>query len=160
MITIKSNEVMADIRSVAFLEEELHPELDLHRRHEMADICEQDNVERVWRVLGIAVAEVRVALIRILKPEKAILPQNLLQRPAAWRFPFLFPISKTLKIFLREKIHEYLVAAVMADRTATIIPPASAVWQRRMEDALGALCGIGNTVRPPASPARRPLFPF
>ena len=160
MITMKTIEVLDDVRSAAFLESELHPEHDRHRRHEMADICECDNVERVWRVLGIAVAEVRMALLRILKPEKIMLPVNTLQRPSVWQFRFLFPISKTIMIFLREKIHEYLVAAVMADRTATIIPAASAIWQRRMEDAIGELRGINNTMRPPGTPARRPLFPF
>lgn len=160
LLTIVGREVMDDVRAAAFLESELHPELDRHRRHEMADICERDNVERVWRVLGVAVAEVRVALIRILESEKALLPVNLLQRPAAWRFRFQFPIPKTIMIFLREKIHEYLVAAAMADRTATIIPAASAIWQRRMEDAISELRGISNTMRPPGCPARRPLFPF
>ena len=48
-LVIKSGEVLTDIGSAGWLEQELHPELDRHRRHQMADICEPDNAERVWR---------------------------------------------------------------------------------------------------------------
>lgn len=160
ILTIKSVEVMADVRSAAWLEQELQPQLERHRRHQMADICERDNVEGVWRILGVAVAEVRLALLRLLTPQEDTWLSNDLERPGSWTFGFRFALAPDVMEFLKQKIHEYLVAAVMADRTAVIIPSASAVWQTRAVTALADLRGTAATARPPYAPVRRPLWPM
>lgn len=151
---------MADLRSAAWLEQELHPELDRHRRHQMADICETGCIERVWRVLGIAVAEVRIALLRIIRPSGCRHAANELERPSIWRFAFRFPLPPDVVSFLKEKIHEYLVASVMAERAAVIIPQCSRIWEERAEEARSSLKGIAATMRPPYAPVRRPLWPL
>ena len=160
MMTIKSSEILADVRSAAWLESELHPELDRHRRHEMADICEEGNVENVWRVLGISVAEVRLELSRILLNEKRVAPCNELERPAKWYFRFIFRLPSATLSFIKEKTHEYLVARVMAERTAVIMPDASGVWKERAKRALSSLSGVSSTIRLPYGPVRRPLWPL
>ena len=159
-LCIKSNEVIDDVKAAAWLESELHPELNRHRRHEMADICEPGNIERVWRTLGIAESQVRIALIRILKSTKHTLNVNTLNQPDKWEFKFLFAVSDTVKGFIREKIHEYMVAAVMADRCDTLIPSAAQVWRRRQEEALSALRSIAATTHPHSAPVTRPLWPL
>lgn len=159
-LCIESRELLDDIRAAAFLESELHPELDRHRRHEMADICETDNIERVWRVLALADAQVRLTLSRILHQQDAIPLANELRRPATWHFRFRIAISTIELGFLREKIHDYMVASAMADRTAVIIPEASSVWRERHEAALLALQNLAATARNSSRPVRRPLWPL
>lgn len=159
-LCISSEEVLADIGSAAWLEQELHPEVDRHRRHQMADICQRDNVERVWRVLGAAVAEIRLSLLIILLPRGDLVPVNELERPDRWTFTFTEVLAPDTLAFLKEKIHEYLVAAVMADRTAVIIPGASAVWHTRGGEALMALREVAATAVSRLRPVRRPLWPF
>lgn len=154
---ILSREVIDDIRSAAWLESELHPELDLHRRHEMADICERGNVERVWRVLGLSMAEARMALSPLLADPRKVLEENILQDPKEWRVDFREPLSSTLRLYIREKIHEFLMARTMADRCAVIIPRAAPVWADRAEGALSSLAEAATSL--PAF-ARRPLSPF
>lgn len=155
-LIIKSEEVLADVRSAGWLEQELHPELDRHRRHQMADICEADNVERVWRVLGVSVAEVRFAMLKVLRPMALLLPANVPERPEAWTFSFAVSPGTDALSLLKEKIHEYLVASVMAERCAVIIPEAAPVWRGRAVEALAALreasCPMGR--------ARRPIWPM
>lgn len=157
---IKANEVLADVRSAAWLEQELHTDADRHRRHQMADICEEGNIEHVWRVLGVAVAEVRFGLSKLMQPEKYISHDNDLQRPDVWRFRFLFRLPAPTASYLREKIHEYLVARVMAERTAVIIPEASGIWQLRAEEALASLRLLAATTGPSLASVRRPLWPY
>lgn len=157
-ITIKAGEVMADVRSAGWLEQELHPEADRHRRHQMADICEEGNVEHVWRVLGIRVAEVRLALSALLLPETFSPEDDELQQREEWEFRFRSQLTEMTATYLREKIHEYLVAGVMADRTAVILPEGSAVWQLRASEALASLRSISATAG--VGTARRPLWPF
>lgn len=159
-IAIKASEVFADLRSAAWLEQELHSDLDRHRRHQMADICETDNIEHVWRVLGVAVAQIRLALGKILLPETDPPSDDTLRQPTDWQFRFLFPLPVATVSFIREKIHEYLVATVMADRTAVIIPSASPIWQVRVEETLSAMQLLVATSHAPLSPARRPLRLF
>lgn len=159
-ICINSEEVLADIRSASWLEQELHPELDRHRRHQMADICEPDNADRVWRVLGVSIAEIRLELLRIIRPPARSIRVDELVCPEEWIFSFLFTLPPDVVSFLREKIHEYLVAAVMADRTEVIIPQCAYIWRERAQEARSALRGIAATARPPYSPARRPMWPM
>lgn len=159
-LCIKSSEVLDDVKAAAWLESELHPELNRHRRHEMADVCEPGNIERVWRTLGIADSQVRIALIRILKPPKHTVPLNALNQPESWGFKFLFSVSNAVVGFLRDKIHEYMVAAVMADRCDTIIPTAAPAWRSRREEALKALRSIAATTHPQSATVRRPLWPL
>ena len=159
MLCIKSEELLADIRSAAWLEQELHPELDRHRRHQMADICEEGSVERVWRVLGVSEAEIRYALLAVLRPRDGFIPVNQLERPECLSFSFLADLSADTLSLLKEKIHEYLVASVMADRTAVIIPGAATVWQTRAAEALAALREAAASSACRLRPVRRPLWP-
>ncbi len=159
-LCILLSEVLADIKSAAWLESELHSDLDRHRRHQMADICEEGNIERVWRVLGVSVAEIRFALQKILSSQKHMSPVNDLEHPEYWRFRFLYRLPKSTVSFIKEKIHEYLVASVMADRTAVIIPEAAGVWNLRVSAALEALQGAAAASRRDISPVRRPLWPL
>lgn len=142
---ILSCEVLADIRSAAWLESETHPECNLHQRHEMADICEKDNIERVWRVLGVCVAEIRMALKEILEPEIACEVHDLLERPSEWLFSFRRRLSAATAQLLKEKTHEFLVSRVMADRLGVLIPVSAQCWAERGADALLAIRGVAHT---------------
>lgn len=150
---------MADLRCASWLTSEINDPKNLHVRHEMADICEKDNIDAVWRVLGTAVTEIRVEMIRILEPQKWITIANELLTPESWEFSFKIKLPDSKETYLQEKIHEYLVAKVMADRTAAIIPAATAYWAERREEAIAGIrliaAGCINTGK-----ARRPLWPF
>ncbi len=159
-LCIHSKEVTDDIRSAAWLESELHPELDRHRRHQMADICEGENAESVWRVLGVSEAQLRLSMLRILLPQRRISHANDLRHPKCWKFRMRVSLPTPTICFIKEKIHEYMVASVMADRTAVIIPPASAIWQTRAAEVLTALSGVSATVMLPSGPVRRPIWPL
>ncbi len=157
---LSSQEILQDIKSAAWLESELHPDLDRHRRHEMADICEQGSIERVWRVLALSEAEIRLAMRRIFLPEPPLSTDNSLQTPDSWSFRLASPLPPSSFSFLKEKIHEFLVASVMADRTAVIIPEAAPVWQQRRDEALSSLREFASTSHSPFSPVHRPLWPL
>lgn len=160
MITLKADEVLADIRSAAWLEQELHSDLDCHRRHQMADICEPDNIDRIWRVLGLSIAEIRLDIQRILRPQEDNLSDNELESPEQWSFAFLFPLLPDVVSFLKEKIHEYLVAMAMADRTEVIIPQCAHIWRERASEARSALREAALTARPAHTRVSRPLWPY
>lgn len=125
----------------------------------MADICEKDSEERVWRVLGLTVAEIRHRLDCIMRPEKDTVMTDDLAKPEEWRFGFLLPLPPASVDFLREKIHETLVASAMAERTEVIIPAASPIWRERAVTALAEIRSLAATARPPFARVRRPVWP-
>lgn len=145
VISIFSREVLDDIRSAAWLESEIHPECNRHRRHEMADICEPCNVERVWRILDICDAEVRMALRQVILADRAGDQLNELNEIGCRFYILRDPPTQNVVGFLKEKIHEYFVASVMADRTAVIIPESLPPWEERKKEALAAITAYAST---------------
>ncbi|MCM1491387.1 MAG: hypothetical protein NC095_11285 [Muribaculum sp.] len=158
-ITILSREVIDDIRSAAWLESETHPGSNLHQRHEMADVCEKDNVERVWRILGLCDAEIRLVLRKILSESDDTYQRNDLLTPDEWFYDFKCRLPPHTASLLKEKIHEYMVSRVMADRLEIFIPEAVLPWKQRASEAMSALSTAAQTTSL-LTPARRPLSPF
>lgn len=159
-LSIKAEEVLADIRSAGWLEQELHSDLDRHRRHQMADICEPDNIERIWRILALSEAEIRLALGRLLAPQKEVRTVNDLDRPDFWKFNFIHGMTGAATGYLREKIHECLVASAMADRAEVIIPECAAIWRERAAAAMGSLRLFAATAHQSRKAVRRPIWPL
>lgn len=159
-IIIKSSEVLCDLRSAGWLESEINPDSNLHRRHEAADICEKDNVDRVWRILGVCAAEVRMALKSVMTfdfKKDAIL--NDLATPEQWKFSFRPDIdTATLELF-KEKIHEYMVARVMEDRMRVILPGTALTWSERAQTSMSEIASLGSLTAE-KHPVRRRLCPI
>lgn len=158
-VSILSREVIDDIRSAAWLESELHEDLSLHRRHEMADVCETGNIEKIWRVLGLCDAEIRMAIGRVLITSSDVVPANLIETPKAWEYSFAAGLRTDTYRLIKELIHDYFVAMAMADRAAVIIPECASIWKERGRDALTALeqCAAAEIA---GVPVRRRLCPF
>lgn len=138
-ITIISREVTDDIRSAAWLESELHEDFAPHRRHEMADICEEGNIDRIWRVFGLCDAEIRVALRRILADSRPPAAGNTIDRPDKWTYILAEGVSNETASLAKEKIHDYFTASALADRAEVIIPECAPIWKERARDALAEL---------------------
>lgn len=158
-IIILSSEVFDDLRSAAWLISEVGNIANLHARHEMADICEKDNVDAVWRMLGIAIAEIRLELMKILELPDKTCSVNYLKCPEMWEFRFRVRMPESKETYLREKIHEYLVARVMADRSLALVPAAADYWKTRYKEAMSAI-QIAAASCAPSGRARRPLWPM
>lgn len=158
-ITILSREVLDDIRSAAWLESETHPDSNLHQRHEMADICERDNIERVWRLLGVCDSEVRLTLRKMLKLRDDKIQQNDLIRTDSWVYEFRSCLLPNVAAYLKEKIHEFMVASVMSDRMKVFLPAAANSWTARRKEAIDEIFGAAG-IPTEYKPVRRPLLPF
>lgn len=158
-ITILSSEIFADLRSAGWLESEINPDSNLHRRHEAADICERDNIDRIWRILGTGVALVRLTLRTMTIHVPATDCQNELLRPEKWEFFFRHLLSAATIEFIKEKIHEYLVASVLAERLKVLIPSAASAWIDSEKKALADLDTVAATYGI-NHPVRRPLCPL
>lgn len=125
----------------------------------MADICEeQGGLDRVRRVLATAMAETRQALHDTLLPDRRARHSDTLEKSPQFTFRLAHHPHPDSIIYIREKIHEYAVARVMADRCSDIIPGCAPVWRERADTALSQLrdAAAHHTLRP----GIRPLCPL
>lgn len=135
-LTFRRKELLYDAANYSFVEADIIPEGDECRRHQVADISQDGNVDRVTRVLGMAHAECVEMLYPYTKeqiPDGQETLDNVLQEPDVYEIrltlPGTFSLS-TLKM-LEALIHEYLVCRVLADWMSITNPESEAAWEKK-----------------------------
>lgn len=137
-LVFKRDQLLYDIANAAYVEGHIMGEGDECRRHTTIDIAQQGNVDRVTRVLDVAVSGVREALYPYTK-EPVTLPSEKtdeLQEPGEYSIDMQVPVqqfSVTTLDYLEKLIHEYLVAVAVCDWLGTTKAEAVPHWQRKSE---------------------------
>ena len=111
---------------------------DEHARHQVFDICQNGNIDRVLRVLNLAHAECVEMLFPYTKteiPDTQTALEDVLTVPEAYDIVLNLPIgfSMTTVQLLQNLIHEYLVCRVLADWMSITNPNSEANWERKFE---------------------------
>ena len=153
-----------------------------HDRHQVQDIGEDGNIDRVTRVLDLAHAECEEALFPYTKenveqetemddtptyvdPVDETLDEEFTdETPDAkptgdYVIRLLVPdeYSKTTVRLIVRYIHEYMVCRVLADWLSITNPPAAANWKAKQDEALE---GMKEAVNFRTGRVRRTLTPF
>ena len=107
-----------------------------HAQHQLADIGEKGNVDRVSRILAV----VHTAVVDMLYPYTKEDPEeeeisDVLETPEEYVVVLTVPItvSRTTLQLLSKLIHEYMVYRVMADWLSITNPQASVHWMEKAE---------------------------
>lgn len=130
--------LLYDVANYAFVEGEIVGEDAEHVHHQVTDITEEGNVDRVTRVLNLAHAEVVELLYPYTKEEISDEGETLddaFTEPEAYEVMLRLPgdFSKTTVELLRQLIHEYLVCRVLHDWLTITYPESSVVWEAKLE---------------------------
>ncbi len=142
-ILFKRSELCYDIANLAFVAADIREgSVEAHRLHQTFDVCEGRNNDSVNRWLGQAFAEVGLILQRITIPPPT--PASDLsdddESPTEYRLMLRTgTVTEQLAIWLKEAIHNYLTAYVLARWLDLTLPEASAVWHDRTEECRDAL---------------------
>lgn len=138
-----------------------------HALHLVRDICQEGNLHRVARVLGIAYSKILVALAPVIQPQHFNLHNDLSALPhdytIEWRRDenLRFRLTNEIKLKIKEAAHEYMVCMVLADWLAITLPEAADVWKERALKALQVLEETAASVIAGASSVfRRKISPF
>lgn len=138
------SELLYDIQNLAYVEGDVMPTEDEHDRHQVQDIAEDGNVDRVNRIIGLAIDHCREMLYPYsrtdIDPEEN--RDDVLQVPLKYVIKLKLPddFSKSTLDYLTKLIHEYLVYRVLTDWlsiTDLKNPTAAANWSvklQQMED--------------------------
>lgn len=160
-LTFKRDEILYDCKNYAYVEGDTMKTQDEHDRHQVMDIGEDGNIDRVTRVLDLAFAD----CVELCYPYSKVEVEDVtalddtLQERDALVLNMLVPddFSQTTVELLRRLIHELLVYKVMADWTSHTKPESEAKWTKKAEDVEEK---ITSSLNYRVGRVRRTLTPF
>lgn len=137
-LTFKRKELLYDAENYSFVEGDIMPVDEEHSRHQVFDIGQSGNVDRVTRVLNLRFSECIEMLYPYAKNEVIdIALDNSLSMPEEYTVSLNLPeeFSQTTINLLNELIHEYLVCRVVADWMSITNPSRQETWDSKAEGA-------------------------
>lgn len=139
VLIFKRDQLLYDIKNNAFIEGSVMETESNHNRHMVQDVGEEGNVDRVTRVLDLAIARCRELLYPYTKREidRPALDDRLKERPT-YGIVLTVPkgFSQTSLTLLERLVHEYLVCKAVSDWLSITNPPKAQTWEVKAEDAL------------------------
>lgn len=161
-LTFKRSELIYDAENYSFVEGDIMKADDDHARHQVFDIGQSGNIDRVTRVLNLAHAECVEMLYPYTKetiPEEQEALDDILTEPDEYNIvlnlPETFSLS-TVKL-LSNLVHEYLVCRVLADWMSITNPGSQHNWEEKMD---GIKMKIQTSLMSRTGKVRRKLKPF
>lgn len=153
-LKFSTEELLHDIANMAYVEGDLIDGGNEHAAHQVRDICEDGNRERVLRVVDIAVAKCRERLYPYTREdaqdgtELDNTPDEKEQHVISLLLPEDF--SKTTLDYLNKLLHEYITCTALADWLTianTANPQSAAAWAAKAEEAQAEAAKIINLRR-------------
>lgn len=145
---LKHKSLLYDISNMAYVIADCCPS-DKHSLHQVRDVCQEGNIDRVSRILGLAYSHVLAVLSPVLHPDCRLDPdKDYSAEPHDYKFIFSgnselrYALSAEIKLCIKETVHEYMVCLVLADWLGITLPEAADVWKFRVEKAMESLKGI------------------
>lgn len=129
--------LLYDISNCAYVEGDVMPTDDEHSKHQVFDIAEDGNVDRVTRILDLAHAECVEMMYPYAKVECDEVEQldNTFTETEQYTINLLVPddMSKTTLTLVSKLVHEYMVNRVLADWLSITKPSSKANWEEKLE---------------------------
>ena len=135
-LTFLREELLYDAGNYSYVTGETIKEEEEHNRHQVFDIVQEGNIDRVTRVLNMAFAE----CVEMLYPyTKKVIPDgqgaldDILREPGVYKLTLTVPedFSVTTLYLLEGLIHEYLVCRVVADWMSITYPDKEVTWEKK-----------------------------
>lgn len=136
-LTFKRDEIMQDIENYAFVVADVMKVDEEHARHQVYDICQDGNIERVTRVLNLAYSEVVELLYPYTKEDcgQEEIADNALTFPEEYIILMEIPdnFAKSTVVLLTKLIHEYFVYRILGDWLSITAGECSGIWEEKLE---------------------------
>ena len=159
-LTFNREQILYDIKNVAYIEGHKLDEKQQHIQHTIVDICEEGNIDRVNRILY----NVYLSVVEMLYPyTKNEIMDNMLnndmREPDEYVINMLVPetMSQTSINILNTLIHEYFVTYVISDWLGILLPESSQYWMLKLAGIEKDITSVKNRR---ATTLTRPNHPF
>lgn len=143
-LTFKREELLYDCKNLAYVEGDVMRVETEHDRHQVMDIGEDGNIDRVTRVLDLYFAHCVELCYPFSKvPFNEVNLDDTLEERQSYELKLLVPcdFSYTTVELVRRLIHELLVYRVMADWMSITKPSSEENWLKKIEELEGRLKG-------------------
>ena len=136
-LTFKRSELLYDVENYSFVEGDIMETENEHARHQVFDIGQSGNVNRVTRVLNLTHAECVEMLYPYTKEEISDEQEaldDILVAPEEYHIVLTLPEDFSLSTvkLLKHLIHEYLICKVLADWMSITNPSSKANWEEKI----------------------------
>lgn len=161
-IKYKVSEIIYDVNNLAWIEGDIMSDEEGHKKHQLVDITQKGNIDRVKRVLDMAFAEIVEKLYPHTKAEikeDDLFLDNIPEEVDSYFLELHLPsnYSITTLNLLKNYIHEYLVTRVLQDWLLIIYPDKASTYDAKLEFVNNK---IKNTIMSRMMPVRLKLKPF
>lgn len=160
-LSLKTDTLLYDIKNYAFIEGDVFSADDEHLRHQIMDICEDGNIDRVKRVLDIAHANCVEAMYPYSKVENEDIEirDNSIVDNDSYSIKLIVPddFSKTTTDLIVKLIHEYMIGCVLSDWFSITKRESAENWREKANHALKELRRVLNDR---IKRVRRTISPF
>lgn len=127
-----------DISNCAYVEGDVMPTDDEHAKHQVFDVAEDGNIDRVTRILDLAHAECVEMMYPYTKIECEEVEQmdNTLKETEVYVIRLLVPddMAKSTITLINKLVHEYMVNRVLADWLSITKPSSKANWEEKLDN--------------------------
>lgn len=137
-LIFKRTELIYDIENYSFVEGDIMNTDNEHARHQVFDIGQDGNIDRITRVLNLAHSECVEMLYPYTKEEitdeqEAL--DDILVVPEEYVITLTLPEGFSLSTvkLLKYLIHEYLVCRVLEDWMSITNPSSKSNWEEKMK---------------------------
>ena len=139
VLIFKREQLLYDIGNYAYIEGSVMSEVSDHNRHMVQDAVQDGNVDRITRVLDLAMAKCRETLYAYTRHNihRAELDDRRRETPT-YGIVLSVPtdFSQTTLNLLEKLIHEHLVCEALADWMSLTNPAKAAIWKQKADDAI------------------------
>ena len=150
-LTFLREQLLYDIKNIAYVAGDVLPDEAQDSKHQVQDIGEDGNIDRVTRMLDLALSRCREKLYPYTKTEvvSGTVLNDVLTDTSTYRIDLLVPddFSDTTVKYLEQLIHNLLVYYVLADWmsiTNLTNPGSAANWAAKAKDIEDEIKGSLN----------------
>lgn len=151
-LTFKRTALVYDIENYAFVEGDVMRTDNEHAKHQVFDIAQDGNVDRVTRMLNLAHSECVEMMYPYTKEpcESEEVQDNELVEKDEYVISLLVPddFSKSTVTLITNLVHEYMICRVLEDWMSITNPSSQSNWgaklesiQEQIRNHLNARCG-------------------
>lgn len=148
---LRKKALLYDIANMAYLIADTG-EHHNHSLHKVRDICQDGNIDRVSRILGLAYSNLLACLSPVVCSPRIDINCDNSASPHDYEFTFKeghtlkFALTTERKLKIKEFCHEYMVCMVLCHWLEVTLPVAADVWKDRAEMAIAALHSLVYTI--------------
>lgn len=160
-LMFKRDELLHDVSNNSWVQSEVSASDNVNAKQELKDIVQDENLDRVLRVLQLAHQEC-MELLYAYTHTDIVGGEHLddaFADPKNYVIDMKVPttFSRTSLEYLVHLVHEYLVCSVLSDWTGIVMPENKVLWTQRLEDITDK---ITATINRRSGRVRRSQSPF